>query len=327
MRSITKVLLTTCAVFTVAQVRQAAHAQAPNSNPPSPDPTAPNPSSPTSTDPTNPNPTSPSPTLPSPGESPTTPTPIPDTTSPSTAPLPPGSDTTTTTSTSTTTTTTQATPIDTSGATVNSDVGTSDSDDMYSYAWYDERLASGIGVGITLGGGVTGFTDKTMRSTTSDVGGLWDLRLTFGTHVPLALDVSYLGSATSINGLPSGRNATLLGTTVEGALRYNILPHFVWTPYVFGGAGWTRYDVTQTNVTLSDSGMNDKDNLMEFPMGVGFSYRASGFTADLRGTFRATTDQNLVLKNPSLGAPISPTSSDFAPMHTWEASAALGYEF
>jgi len=30
-----------------------------------------------------------------------------------------------------------------------------------------------------------------------------------------------------------------------------------------------------------------------------------------------------VITTPSL----SPTSGDFAPMHTWEASAAVGYEF
>jgi len=161
-----------------------------------------------------------------------------------------------------------------------------------------------------------------MRDTTSSVGGLWDLRVTIGSHIPLALDVSYLGSAMNINGLPSGRNGTLVGTTVEGALRYNVLPHHFLNPYVFAGAGWQRYDVTQTNVTLSDSGMNDKDNLLEFPMGGGLAFRSGGFVGDLRGTFRAATDQNLVLKNPS-----APTSGDFAAMHTWEASAAIGYEF
>jgi hypothetical protein len=195
--------------------------------------------------------------------------------------------------------------------------------DIYSYSWYAPELSTGIGVSAILGGGVTGFTDKTMRATTSDVGGLWDLRVTLGSHLPVALDVSYLGTATNINGLPTGNKGTLIGTTAEAALRYNILPHYAFTPYVFGGVGWQRYDVTQTTVSLSDSGMNDHDNLLEFPLGGGLAYRMNGFVVDLRGTFRATTDQNLVLKNPTL----SPTSSDFAAMHTWEASAALGYEF
>jgi hypothetical protein len=198
--------------------------------------------------------------------------------------------------------------------------------DIYSYAWSDDRLRSGIGVSAILGGGVTGFTDKTMRDTTSSLGGLWDLRVTIGSHIPLALDVSYLGSAMNINGLPSGRNGTLVGTTVEGALRYNVLPHYAWNPYVFAGAGWQRYDVTQTNVTLSDSGMNDKDNLLEIPMGAGLAYRRGGFVGDIRGTFRATSAPDLVLKAP-IDPTIAPTNSDFAAMHTWEASAAVGFEF
>jgi hypothetical protein len=196
----------------------------------------------------------------------------------------------------------------------------------YGYAsWSEPALRSGIGVSTILGGGVTGFTDKMMRNTTSNVGGLWDLRVTIGSHLPLALDLSYVGSATNINGLPSGNRGTLIGTAAEAALRWNMLPHFVWTPYVFAGVGWQRYDVTQTSVSLTDSGMNDHDNLLEFPLGVGMAYRMAGFVFDVRGTFRATTDQNLVLR--TLPTTITPTSDNFAPMHTWEASAALGYEF
>jgi hypothetical protein len=55
-------------------------------------------------------------------------------------------------------------------------------------------------------------------------------------------------------------------------------------------------------------------------MGAGLSFRdRSGLTVDARGTFRANTDQGLVLE------PGSTTS--YVPMHTWEASAAVGYEF
>jgi hypothetical protein len=197
--------------------------------------------------------------------------------------------------------------------------------DTLSYAWGDPHLASGIGISTSLGGGVAGFTDKTMRNATSDVGGLWDLRVTLGTRLPLAVDLSYIGSATGLKGFSGRRNGNLIGTTVEGAIRWNVLPHAPFTPYIFGGAGWTRYDVTQNNVTLADSGMNPSDNLLEFPAGVGFAWRAYGFTADVRGTYRQTMDQNLVLKSP-LGA-VTNNSDDFAPMHSWEASAAVGYEF
>jgi hypothetical protein len=90
--------------------------------------------------------------------------------------------------------------------------------------------------------------------------------------------------------------------------------------------GWQRYDVTGRTVSLSDSGMNPSDNSIEFPMGAGIGYRdPSGLVFDLRGTFRANTDQGLVLEP---GAnPNSASSNNYAPMHTWEASAAVGAEF
>jgi hypothetical protein len=297
MRPILKSLLFTCAVCVVAQAHVA---RAQPSTQPTP---TPNPS-----DPAAPDPSSPNPSLPPPGEPTPTTVPPPDTTAPDPS-IPPA--------------TTMA-PID-APPPVDVDVTINQPPDRYSYAWRDDTLSSGIGVSTILGGGVVGFTDKTMRNTTSDVGGLWDLRVTLGSHVPLGLDVSYLGSAMNINGLPGGQSGTLVGTTVEGALRFNMLPHNIVNPYVFAGVGWQRYDVTETNVTLSDSGMNDTDNLVAFPVGAGLNYRMGGFVGDLRGTFRAASEQNLVLKG---GAPIgTPTSEDFVPMHTWEASAAIGVEF
>lgn len=316
MRPILKSLLFTCAVCAVAQ--GPAHAQ-PSSPPPSPsgqpipsDPNAPPPIEQPGTTTTTTTTTAPDPTIPQP-------VPV----DPNQVPPPDNTTTTTTTTTITDPVATDAT-IEPAPVDVNVDVDL-DGPDRYSYAWRDDALQSGIGVSTILGGGVAGFTDDTMRDTTSDVGGLWGLRVTIGSHIPLGLDLSYAGTATNINGLPGGQSGTLIGTNVEGALRFNMLPHSPLTPYIFGGVGWQRYDVTETSVSLSDSGMNDHDNLLQFPVGGGFSYRMNGFVGELRGTFRAATEQNLVLRTSTL--PGSPTSEDFAPMHTWEASAAVGYEF
>ncbi|HEX2687251.1 MAG TPA: hypothetical protein VHN14_11560 [Kofleriaceae bacterium] len=196
-----------------------------------------------------------------------------------------------------------------------------DAPDPYSYGWHDNRLASGVGISTMLGGGVTGFTDKTMRdSVTSRVAGLWDLHVTLGSHTPLALDVSYLGTAANINALIGTQSGTLIGTTAEAALRYNILPHYAWNPYAFAGIGWQRYDVTGGTFKLSDTGINSSDNSMVFPMGAGVTYRdKTGIVVDVHGTFRANTNQGLVLERAG--------SSNYAPMHTWEASGAIGYEF
>jgi hypothetical protein len=188
-----------------------------------------------------------------------------------------------------------------------------------SYAWYDPYLVSGVGVGFAVGGGLSGFTDRAMRNTvSSNVGGLWDARASFGTHIPLGIDVSYLGTAANINTINGNANGTLVGTTVEAALRYNILPHNTFNPYIFAGAGWQRYDVTNMHFAQSDTGMAPHDNMAEFPMGAGFGVRdVSGFNFDLRGTFRATTDSTLLQES----------NGNYAQLHMWEASGAVGYEF
>ena len=197
---------------------------------------------------------------------------------------------------------------------------------MFGFEWHNPNLRSGIGVSTLLGGGVVQFTNSAMRNTTSNLGGLWDLHVTFGTHLPLALDLAYVGTATHIAGLPTGNTATLIGSVAEGTLRWNVLPRLTWTPYVFGGVGYQRYDVTGNNVTLSDSGMNSSDNLLSVPAGVGFVWRGNnGLVADVHGTYRFTWFQDLVLNS---GAPITSTSSnDFVKLNNWEASASIGYEF
>lgn len=189
------------------------------------------------------------------------------------------------------------------------------------YAWNEPYLASGIGVGLTIGGGLSGFTDRTMRdSVSTQVSGLWDARLTLGTHIPLGLDLNYVGSAVNVNSLAGTRNGTLIGSTAEAALRWNVLPHQMVTPYFFGGIGWQRYDLTDRQLATADSGMQTSDNFLEVPMGVGLAIRQmNGFTFDARGTYRqAVTDSDLVKHADGNG---------FATPSTWEASANLGYEF
>jgi opacity protein-like surface antigen len=184
------------------------------------------------------------------------------------------------------------------------------------YRWYEPELATGFGLGVQLGGGVNGFTGSTMRdAVTGGVGGLWDVRVIFGTHLPLAFEAAYLGQSAQISafGAPNG---SLLGTTVEGDLRWNMVPHYVFTPYIFAGVGYQRYDVS--GMPVADIGIASTDNLVEFPMGLGLSWRdPSGFTADLRGTYRQTTDSHLIQNPDGTNANLS----------WWEASASVGYEF
>ncbi|MBV8758935.1 MAG: hypothetical protein JO257_16730 [Deltaproteobacteria bacterium] len=196
-----------------------------------------------------------------------------------------------------------------------------DSHDIYSYAWHEHSLKSDVGISALLGGGITGFTDKAMRDTmANDVGGLWDLRVTLGSHIPLALDIGYVGTAATINALGGGKSGTLVGTTAEAAIRYNVLPHFAWNPYAFVGVGWQRYDLSGGTFTVADTGIRDSDNSVVFPMGAGIAYREKhGLVVDVHGTFRASADYGLVAQ--TVGG------SSYVPLHTWAASGAVGYEF
>jgi len=182
-------------------------------------------------------------------------------------------------------------------------------------------LMSKYGVIIGVGGGVEGFTNKTMRDTTSPAGD-WDVRVEAGSQLPVSIEAAYVGSAANVDSLIGSRSGTLVGSTVEGDVRGNLINSSDFRPYVFVGAGWRRYDVTQVDFTVSDAGMNDSDNVVVFPMGLGVDYHYGALRADARFTFRAVTDNNLVLQNVGSG-----NNDNFAPMHTWGAAARIGYEF
>jgi hypothetical protein len=188
----------------------------------------------------------------------------------------------------------------------------------FGYGWNENRLATGIGVGLTLGGGISGFTDQTMRDNMSNtVNGLWDARLTIGTHTPLGIDIGYVGTAGTLQ-LPSGgTNGNLIGSAVEGDLRWNIFPHFAWDPYAFAGVGWQNYEVSGQAVAMP--GLASSSNNIDFPMGVGMAFRdPSGWLVDVRGTFRAEPGSDLFYQA---------NQGVHASTNQWAANAALGYEF
>ena len=201
-------------------------------------------------------------------------------------------------------------------APVDVDVDVNTEPGMYSYGWTDPRLMSGIGIGFQIGGGVSGFVDSDIRDrTNSDVGGNWAARATLGTHTPIGLDIQYTGSSTdlrSLSGINDVNSPNLFTTTVEGALRWNVLPHYMVDPYVFGGAGWERLTIND-EPTLAD--ITASEDIATFPVGAGVAWRdLSGLVLDARGTYRFTTDSTLLTGN----------NVNFA---SWEASANLGYEF
>ncbi len=178
-----------------------------------------------------------------------------------------------------------------------------------------EEKPEPVGVSLTVGGGVFGFTDQAMRDTTA-AGGMWDVRAAIGTHSPIAVEAAYIGTAQSINSVGLDSNAMLIGTGVEGIARVNLLPRQVVNPYFFGGAAWKRIDLTNTDTNTSD--VEEVDNLIEIPVGVGLAYRMSGFILDGRAELRMATEEDLIRNDPD---------TEDVRLHTWTAGAKLGYEF
>lgn len=176
-------------------------------------------------------------------------------------------------------------------------------------------VISDYGLALTVGGGVSGFTDETMRDST-DVGATWAARAAFGTRSPVGIEAGYLGSAQAVDALGLDTDAVLLGTAIEGLARVNLLPRGEVNPYFFGGAAWRRYDVVNADTNTSD--ISDSDNLLEIPLGVGVSYRISSFVADVRGELRVATGEDLIRTDVGEDAP---------GLHSWGASARIGYEF
>lgn len=174
---------------------------------------------------------------------------------------------------------------------------------------YGDHHRERLGIALSAGGGTSGFTSDALRGSTN-VGGDWDVRATFGTRSLLAVEGSYIGSAQSLSTLGVDSSATLVGNGVQGALRLNGTINAPVQPFVFAGAAWRRYDLTNTSTNTSD--IAGSDDVLEFPMGAGVAGRWMGLILDARGEFRIATNEDLVANES---------------MHRWGVNANVGYEF
>ncbi|MDQ3334835.1 MAG: porin family protein [Myxococcota bacterium] len=184
-----------------------------------------------------------------------------------------------------------------------------------------ESMFARFGWAVSAGGGVSGFTNQTARDATQ-AGGGWDVRATFGTRSPLAAEVSYLGSAQTIEALGLDDNAVLLGNGVQANVRVNLSTMSSVQPFFFAGAAWRRYQLTRVDTNTSD--VADDDDVLEIPLGAGVAYRYNGFILDARGEYRRTTQENLM---PSLTQDGDFSTDSQAELHRWGVNANIGYEF
>ncbi len=185
----------------------------------------------------------------------------------------------------------------------------------------DERergsIVSGIGVAVTAGAGAGGFTNTTLRNNT-EAGGNWDVRVTIGTELPIALEASYIGSAQYLDTFGLNNDALLIGNGAQGAVRINVLGGAAVSPFVFGGAAWRRYKLTAVDTNMSV--VADGDNVLEIPMGAGLGLRTGNLILDLRGEYRVAFKEDLL---PSAGD----DDGASAPMNRWGATFNAGLAF
>jgi hypothetical protein len=179
--------------------------------------------------------------------------------------------------------------------------------------------ASGFGMAVMAGGGVTDFTQGNTRGFTG-TGGSWDARLAFGTRTWVGFEASYVGGANSIHNLGIANNNTnLVRNGVEGMLRINAplyAGNTLLEPYIGGGVGWNSYRVTNYNANLSSASVSaNSDNTVSVPLAAGFALGYKGFVVDARFTIRPTYSQTLL------------TDESSSALTNWDVGGMLGYEF
>jgi hypothetical protein len=176
---------------------------------------------------------------------------------------------------------------------------------------------TGIGFGISAGGGLTGFTDETTRDFFG-TGPTWDVRVIVGARQFLALEASYVGSSQSFaraERLP-GVDSSIVGTGIEADLRVN-LGTGRFQPYGFAGLGWMRYDV---RVEGERANVPSDDDILTIPVGAGVTYRMQPLLFDARATYRRAYDDEM----------LDPDRVDVARssrLDSWTATARIGLEF
>jgi hypothetical protein len=172
----------------------------------------------------------------------------------------------------------------------------------------EHGLLTSYGMEAMIGGGVAGFSAEELRDVTT-VGGEWETRFVFGTRTLLGIEAAYVGGAYALDALGLDDNAYLLTTGIEASARLNLLPGAL-QPFVVAGVGWKRYDVT--NADVNTSAMEDEDDVVEIPLGVGLAYRFAPLFIEARGVFRPALDNDLIATGE---------------LHNWAASARVGFEF
>jgi hypothetical protein len=175
------------------------------------------------------------------------------------------------------------------------------------------------GFALQVGGGVTAFSRQAARDSFG-TGGYWDARAVLGSRSFLGAELAYVGSARDVKASGFSKDATLLGNGAEAVARANLplqAGDVRLTPFLFGGGGWTYYQVARGGV--NNSGIKDHANAFVIPFGGGMTAAYEHAFVDARFTYRAVFDDKLVPTG-------TPGNTDHLDLQNWSAGLTLGYE-
>ena len=184
-----------------------------------------------------------------------------------------------------------------------------------------DALITPAGVYGFVGGGVNSFTESGADDLT-DVGGAWEARVGIGSRSIIGAEVAYVGTARDIVALGLDSDAFLVSNGLEGVARLNvpITPDdttVLIEPYTFAGLGWNRFNISSDEPNTSS--LDDVDNVLSVPLGIGIAVGFSGVTLDARATYRQAVGSDLIEEGDS--------SFDDTSLNSWGLGAALGFEF
>jgi hypothetical protein len=169
-----------------------------------------------------------------------------------------------------------------------------------------------VGLGMALGTGATAFTGTEMKHA-AGLALMWQTRVTIGTRIPFALEVTYSGTERGM-GILGTRNASLESEAVDATIRFSPLWRRAWCAYVFGGIGWQRHEVTGAMLTGPLVAIRT-DEALVVPVGAGLLVRLGPpIIIDVRGTYRDSRGAGVL-------------SQVATEMSSWETTAAFGIEF
>jgi hypothetical protein len=172
------------------------------------------------------------------------------------------------------------------------------------------------GVAVSVGGGLTGYTDGATRGYLG-TGGYWEVRGLLGARSFVGNEIAYVGSSRGLDGPGVDRGATMVANGLEGGMRLNLplqLGEQVrFTPFLFGGPGFTHLRVTGTYAV--GPGMSTSDTALVLTSGAGFSFTYRQLILGARFTYRQLR-----------GADLIEIDDDAAHMQSWSTGLTLGYE-